>query len=66
MAILYVGPGPTPDEPGIVITDDPCPDCDWLETIVKVHAEDNSVSRGCASCEREEWLDPIPQGADRG
>lgn len=58
--IIYMGPAPTDIEPGLVITDDPCPDCGWPETIVKMWPEDNSISKGCAGCEREEWVDPSP------
>lgn len=52
MSVLYVGPGPTTDAPGLVITDEPCPSCAWPETIVHMHL-DGRVVLGCASCEVE-------------
>lgn len=50
MSVLYVGPGPTEEAPGLVITDDSCPSCGWPETIVHAHL-DGRVDLGCASCE---------------
>lgn len=50
MTVIYVGPGPTEETPGLVITDERCPSCGWPETIVHAHL-DGRVELGCASCE---------------
>jgi hypothetical protein len=58
VTVVYVGHAPDEEAPGIVVTDDPCPDCGWPETTIRVYAEDNSVAKCCASCDRIEWIDP--------
>lgn len=65
MAVLYVGPGPSEEAPGLIITDEPCPDCGWEETHVRMFAEDNSIAKDCPSCERREWIDPVPRSIER-
>lgn len=50
--VIYIGPGPTADEPGLVVTDEPCPSCRWPETIVHAFL-DGRVLLGCAGCEVE-------------
>lgn len=61
--LLYIGPGPSLDAPGLVITDERCPDCEWPETIIHTYV-DGRMTKGCAGCERERPVEATPDAVE--
>lgn len=52
MSVLFMGPPPTAEVPGLVITDEPCTLCGWPETIVRLFIS-GRVEQGCAGCDAD-------------